>query len=100
MLSSLGLPDIINQLPHVVIGSYRLILISTECACKFSANKVCKYYYVTIAYSSPNISGVIKLKRIRLVGHVASLSSYLFEISSSHGGQYEVQICLLGCTAV
>jgi hypothetical protein len=22
------------------------------------------------------------------------------EISSSHGGEYEVQICLLGCTAV
>jgi hypothetical protein len=22
------------------------------------------------------------------------------EISSSHGGKYEVQICLLGCTAV
>jgi hypothetical protein len=25
---------------------------------------------------------------------------YLCEISSSHGGEYEVQICLLGCTAV
>jgi hypothetical protein len=24
----------------------------------------------------------------------------LREISSSHGGEYEVQICLLGCTAV
>jgi hypothetical protein len=23
-----------------------------------------------------------------------------YEISSSHGGEYEVQICLLGCTAV
>jgi hypothetical protein len=22
------------------------------------------------------------------------------EVSSSHGGEYEVQICLLGCTAV
>jgi hypothetical protein len=22
------------------------------------------------------------------------------EISSSHGGEYEVQICLLGCTAI
>jgi hypothetical protein len=28
--------------------------------------------------------------------------AFLFEceISSSHGGEYEVQICLLGCTAV
>jgi hypothetical protein len=25
---------------------------------------------------------------------------FLCEISSSHGGEYEVQICLLGCTAV
>jgi hypothetical protein len=24
----------------------------------------------------------------------------IYEISSSHGGEYEVQICLLGCTAV
>jgi hypothetical protein len=24
----------------------------------------------------------------------------LCEISSSHGGEYEAQICLLGCTAV
>jgi hypothetical protein len=24
----------------------------------------------------------------------------IFEISSSHGGEYEVQNCLLGCTAV
>jgi hypothetical protein len=24
----------------------------------------------------------------------------LYEISSSHGGEYEVQICLLGCTAL
>jgi hypothetical protein len=24
----------------------------------------------------------------------------LCEISNSHGGEYEVQICLLGCTAV
>jgi hypothetical protein len=27
-------------------------------------------------------------------------SSYLCEISSSHGGEYDVQSCLLGCTAV
>jgi hypothetical protein len=24
----------------------------------------------------------------------------VFEISSSHGGEYELQICFLGCTAV
>jgi hypothetical protein len=27
-------------------------------------------------------------------------SEPLFEISSSHGGEYDVQSCLLGCTAV
>jgi hypothetical protein len=25
---------------------------------------------------------------------------HIYEISSSHGGEYEVQICLLGCTAM
>jgi hypothetical protein len=28
------------------------------------------------------------------------VSLYLCEISSSHGGEYDVQICLLGYTAV
>jgi hypothetical protein len=28
------------------------------------------------------------------------LTRYLREISSSHGGEYDVQSCLLGCTAV
>jgi hypothetical protein len=27
-------------------------------------------------------------------------ASILCEISSSHGGEYDVQSCLLGCTAV
>jgi hypothetical protein len=38
-------------------------------------------YYVVIDYK------IIKVVR-------------LYEISSSHSGEYEVQICLLGCTAV
>jgi hypothetical protein len=29
----------------------------------------------------------------------ASIIRAMSEISSSHGGEYEVQICLLGCTA-
>jgi hypothetical protein len=28
------------------------------------------------------------------------LTSLQYEISSSHGGEYDVQSCLLGCTAV
>jgi hypothetical protein len=28
------------------------------------------------------------------------LMKYLYEISSSHGGEHDVQNCLLGCTAV
>jgi hypothetical protein len=37
-----------------------------------------------------------------VVAHVSEMRppTGLFEISSSHGGEYEVQICLLGCTAV
>jgi hypothetical protein len=27
-------------------------------------------------------------------------TTFLSEISSSHGGEYDVQSCLLGCTAV
>jgi hypothetical protein len=27
-------------------------------------------------------------------------NGYICEISSSHGGEYDVQSCLLGCTAV
>jgi hypothetical protein len=28
------------------------------------------------------------------------VDNIVFEISSSHGGEFEVQICLLGCTAI
>jgi hypothetical protein len=31
---------------------------------------------------------------------VSSKCFQLYEISSSHGGEYDVQSCLLGCTAV
>jgi hypothetical protein len=35
------------------------------------------------------------------VGELNKLKkNLLFEISSSHGGEYDVQSCLLGCTAV
>jgi hypothetical protein len=34
-------------------------------------------------------------------GHVqVSEYAYICEISSSHGGEYDVQSCLLGCTAM
>jgi hypothetical protein len=31
---------------------------------------------------------------------IAEIKSKICEISSSHGGEYDVQNCLLGCTAV
>jgi hypothetical protein len=39
------------------------------------------------------------LKRF-VVQNLHMSNSVLFEISSSHGGEYDVQDCLLGCTAV
>jgi hypothetical protein len=44
-------------------------------------------------------------ERLRVTCSHLTFSCYkrdnnICEISSSHGGEYEVQICLLGCTAV
>jgi hypothetical protein len=41
----------------------------------------------------------------RLITYINFLPPFIIsikscEISSSHGGEYEVQICLLGCTTV
>jgi hypothetical protein len=49
------------------------------------------------------ITEVIKLKEYvehTVRTHQHNTSSTLCEISSSHGGEYDVQSCLLGCTAV
>jgi hypothetical protein len=40
---------------------------------------------------SKNYEGILK---------VSIKCSFFCEISSSHGGEYDVQSCLLGCTAV
>jgi hypothetical protein len=53
----------------------------------------------------------IRINRLRWIGHVNRMDSRIMyqvfanqrqgsEISSSHGGEYDVQSCLLGYTAV
>jgi hypothetical protein len=46
-------------------------------------------------------AGGQELKKAVLLQAFAKLLSHVaYDISSSHGGEYEVQNCLLGCTAV
>jgi hypothetical protein len=47
---------------------------------------------------SPYVIRMIKSRLFAITFHSERVNSC--EISSSHGGEYDVQSCLLGCTAV
>jgi hypothetical protein len=51
-------------------------------------------------YSLYSVKEDINIKKGEMGGARSTYEVINREISSSHGGEYEVQICLLGCTAV
>jgi hypothetical protein len=60
------------------------------------------FQFVVILSFCGDIAGFAKIRdtEINLKLRKFYLSTLSCEISSSHGGEYDVQSCLLGCTAV
>jgi hypothetical protein len=51
----------------------------------------------TVLYKTTKRNPLVSDQAIVVIGNKTLVTS---EISSSHGGEYDVQSCLLGCTAV
>jgi hypothetical protein len=60
----------------------------------------CRKLHKKKFYSLYSVKEDINIKKGDMGGACSTYEVINREISSSHGGEYEVQICLLGCTAV
>jgi hypothetical protein len=68
---------------------------------KFSVSfLVYSIYNIILIYKCIVVTVIYRLGTTVLQQNNYNKPLSLFEISSSHGGEYEVQICLLSCTAV
>jgi hypothetical protein len=68
---------------------------------KFSVSfLVYSIYNIILIYKCIVVTVIYRLGTTVLRQNNYNKPLSLFEISSFHGGEYEVEICLLGCTAV
>jgi hypothetical protein len=60
-----------------------------------------RFLFQVVYYNLLSVSVVGMILALgNFTGNPSSKNEITCEISSYHGGEYEVQICLLGCTAV
>jgi hypothetical protein len=100
-LSSIGLLELLapcGGIPDILAPAICLIELVPPCG--DMPELVASWEMTVLSKFVPTCESLCPVDSLADPGWLELRERFLCEISSSHGGEYDVQNCLLGCTAV